>query len=436
MLSGDNGILQKATDAKTETEKGQEKEIVALAYNSALAKKVDNRDSTEVTAEDLNIELVNQGASAYGDNPIIIKFDISRRQYTINNEKISEYVQISNIKLDKSTIELEIDEENIITATIFPTNATESLIWNSQDENVATILSNGEKATIIGKQKGETTITVTNGIINESCRVKVKGANLEILANEVSNNPIEYYGLAVKYKSAKWRIFYADDKNIFLISDKYIMNSNIPISEAGLTKKNTYSAYWNSVPTSQAVLSELKSSFMWDSWTNYTSYSNGKCVSTMLNTNNWKSFVDDTYADYAIGGPTIEMFCASWNAISNNKLYCNKKSSYGYYIGTKSSPTTISAQNIIDDRQNQLYRPYSAQMGGAKGYWISSPSANTNFTGGNAVMNIDSTSTWVSSAKYNNTYFAFRPVVRLKSDVKLIENTTDFGINYNLQLKQ
>lgn len=39
MLSGDNSILQKATDAKNETEKGQEKEIVALAYDSALAKK-------------------------------------------------------------------------------------------------------------------------------------------------------------------------------------------------------------------------------------------------------------------------------------------------------------------------------------------------------------------------------------------------------------
>ena len=36
MLSGNNGILQKATDAKTESGKGQEQEIVALAYNSAL----------------------------------------------------------------------------------------------------------------------------------------------------------------------------------------------------------------------------------------------------------------------------------------------------------------------------------------------------------------------------------------------------------------
>ena len=49
-LSGDNGILQRATDAKTETEKSQEKEIVALAYNSAIAKKVSSGNPTAVTA--------------------------------------------------------------------------------------------------------------------------------------------------------------------------------------------------------------------------------------------------------------------------------------------------------------------------------------------------------------------------------------------------
>ena len=85
MLSGDNSILQKATTAKTETEKGQEKEIVALAYNSALAKKVSISDSTPVTSGDLNIELTNQGASADGDNPIIVTFTKSQNTYTIDS---------------------------------------------------------------------------------------------------------------------------------------------------------------------------------------------------------------------------------------------------------------------------------------------------------------------------------------------------------------
>lgn len=96
MLSGDNGILQKTTTAKTETEKAQEQEIVALAYNSALAKKVSNGDSSKVTAEDLNTELTNQGASADGNSPITVSFTDSKRQYTIDNSGIIEYAGISN----------------------------------------------------------------------------------------------------------------------------------------------------------------------------------------------------------------------------------------------------------------------------------------------------------------------------------------------------
>ena len=97
MLSGDNGILQKATTAKTETEKSQEQEIVALAYNSALAKKVGNGDSTSVTSEDMNTELANQGATASGSNPIKVTFTDSKRQYTISTNGIIKY---SGIKSD------------------------------------------------------------------------------------------------------------------------------------------------------------------------------------------------------------------------------------------------------------------------------------------------------------------------------------------------
>ena len=95
MLSGNNSILQKATDAKSETEKGQEKEFVVLAYNSALAKKVSNNDLTPVTAADLNTELTSQGASADGSNPIIVTFSVSKRQYTVNNGVV-DYAGIKN----------------------------------------------------------------------------------------------------------------------------------------------------------------------------------------------------------------------------------------------------------------------------------------------------------------------------------------------------
>ena len=92
MVSGNNGILQRATDAKTQTEIGQEKETIALAYNSALAKKVGNGDSTAVTAGDLNIELTNQGANANGSNPIIVSFENGHKYSIDSSANIDEYI--------------------------------------------------------------------------------------------------------------------------------------------------------------------------------------------------------------------------------------------------------------------------------------------------------------------------------------------------------
>ncbi len=113
------GILKKAGDAKELTGIGQEKEIVVLAYNSALAKKVGNGDSTSVTAGDLNAELANQGASADGDNPITVTFTTSQRQYTINNNGIIEYAGMSNKEDNPTelTISLEMIHQDVVPTT-------------------------------------------------------------------------------------------------------------------------------------------------------------------------------------------------------------------------------------------------------------------------------------------------------------------------------
>ena len=90
MLSGDNSILQKATDAKTQTEIGQEKEIIALAYNSALAKKVGNGDLAEITTEDLNNELDSSEANATGSTTITIQFKNGHTYIIKSNGEIEE----------------------------------------------------------------------------------------------------------------------------------------------------------------------------------------------------------------------------------------------------------------------------------------------------------------------------------------------------------
>ena len=92
MLAGDNSILQKATDAKTQTGVGQEKEIIALAYNSALAKKVGEGDSSKINANDLNKEFQNDGKNATAidsTNNIEITFENGNTYIIENNGNIS-----------------------------------------------------------------------------------------------------------------------------------------------------------------------------------------------------------------------------------------------------------------------------------------------------------------------------------------------------------
>ncbi len=87
MLTGDNSILQKATDAKEQTGIQQEKEIIALAYHSALTKKVTNGNSSAVTDSELNDELDSNEATAIG-NPIIVTFIKSGNAYEIDSNGI------------------------------------------------------------------------------------------------------------------------------------------------------------------------------------------------------------------------------------------------------------------------------------------------------------------------------------------------------------
>lgn len=82
-----------------------------MAYNSALAKKVGNGDASAVTSEDMNIELINQGDNASGNNPIVVTFEKSQRQYSINGKdgKIAEYTQPNILDLVKIGDYIEYD---------------------------------------------------------------------------------------------------------------------------------------------------------------------------------------------------------------------------------------------------------------------------------------------------------------------------------------
>ena len=84
MLTGENGILTKATESKEETGKAQEEEEIKMAYAAAKANKVD-QVAEDVTADELNAELdkLNSTGEASGSGTLTVTFE-NGHKYTID----------------------------------------------------------------------------------------------------------------------------------------------------------------------------------------------------------------------------------------------------------------------------------------------------------------------------------------------------------------
>ena len=251
-----------------------------------------------------------------------------------------------------------------------------------------------------------------------------------ITAQDVQKHPDWYYGKKVtNYESQNgqndWRIFYSDGTQIFLITGDYINTTEtnrINTTATGMTTSK-YSAYWatNSVPAFQTVDSTTLTRFKATEYTLQSGINNSKCVSTLLNDNNWSSYKDSgNKAEKAIGSPTVEMWMDSWNARypkSSDKIYrkASTSTSYpGYYVGTSSDPTgSYSINNSRKDGySNKLYYPQTSSYNGTNGYWLASPSA----LGSNFVLCVDYYG-YVNRYNYNSSDLGVRPVVSLNSGI-------------------
>ncbi|MBE7089992.1 MAG: hypothetical protein E7362_04225 [Clostridiales bacterium] len=85
-------------------------------------------------------------------------------------------VAVESVTLNKANLTLEVGEEETLTATVTPSNATDkSVIWASEDEQIATV-SNG---TVTAVSEGETIISVItfDGQKTASCMVTVVSAD-------------------------------------------------------------------------------------------------------------------------------------------------------------------------------------------------------------------------------------------------------------------
>ena len=120
------------------------------------------------------------------------------KNVTRGGSNINEVVRISSLTLNKTSLKLEMETEATITATIAPLDATENIIWLSNDEDIVTIKqTSGENncnVKIKTKKSGTTTITAAgaDGRKLATCQIIVLNYRSYITrVNVFDNNSIK-----------------------------------------------------------------------------------------------------------------------------------------------------------------------------------------------------------------------------------------------------
>lgn len=86
-------------------------------------------------------------------------------------EKDEPVINVTGVTLSKSTLSMKVGEEELLTVTVIPANATDKTVrWASSNTTVATVSSSG---LVSAKAKGTTTITATVGSQRATCTVTV-----------------------------------------------------------------------------------------------------------------------------------------------------------------------------------------------------------------------------------------------------------------------
>lgn len=442
---GENGILTKAKDSKERYEEAREYERVQLVIADAQMRS----NSKKITYKNLKDAADNE----FGENQYKLKYDLSEKNFKLT---VNESGKTYDIPADSSDVANELKEiamENNSTIT-------EESMRNAADEIFGegnyNLIHDGDKFEIIPNTgDGEEKI-----IINEDgSDIEVKVRNIVTL-EMIRNNPSTYYGKNVNYTATVknqdtnsnqnvtgWKVFHADDSNIYLIAENYINANLCPPSSKDTVSRPNYVAGGNNprlnfdnynLIQSYAGTTDIPNQVR--KWLSRyfeknfsSSWYNMRIIAYLLDTTAWAGYANSDVADYAIGAPTLEMVAASYNSLYPNTIkietYTDSTQVEGYRLDI-----TRGSMDQYDHGLNNsisLYAPATDIS-----LWLATPpfAAGNNLNvlypvngtygdGGIGNDNATGSTTGITASPDN----ALRPVVCLKNTVKLelsSDNTT------------
>ena len=361
-----------------------------------------------------------------GQNGILTQ--AQKAKTTTDNKSAEEKVKLAVMAARKQSEDASLDLEKLTTEVT--TN------YGGQVEGgafPATVTIDGKSFTV--SSTGEVTAT-GDSIPNPPVPTPTDGISAKNIAD--MDDKTNIYGATVtNYTPAtttdvNWKIFYADDDNIYLIADNYVEKTNLPNSTNGTTAtankpndgNSSYArvAYFNNILgdyAGSARITDSRLKALNNDYFNTKGFSsannNMKSVAYMMDTTAWNSKFKDTNnkADYVIGGPSVELLFKSYNDKYKTAYVSQATNATGYQIKRKAKDTSWS-YSIGSMLKTSAPLYVITARSNALAYWLASPSAN----GTSNVMDVGYGGS-VNSGSCNTDGYGFRPLVCLNSDVKL-----------------
>ncbi len=344
MLSGDNGILQKATTAKQNTDNSQIQEQINLAYHASLVE-----GQGKITEPSLESELKKEFNKDTLDEGWLDKTSVEGK-WKITIDKVSLEVP-AGIEASDNKITIKVGTTNLKDVSNLSTLYGETTDYISVDEvNWQLFYDDNDYIYLIASEY----------------------VPVDTLPNELKKYP--------EGDTPKVAGFYEYTETD---PETHTYAYTGTIVETGEWSKGTSSNTF----TANTVISYITTNYL--KWVNSnvgntTNNLNMKAVAYMMDTSKWNNFAGDVKGAYAIGGPTLEMFVLSYNAkhsenqlgtyetiidASSNSTNGNANSS-GYKVKVGSGSWTDIGEGL--DTGNMWILSYNSDT---YGYWLSSPSA-------------------------------------------------------------
>ena len=275
-----------------------------------------------------------------------------------------------------------------------------------------------------------------NGLINNAKEAKNKTLEAEKTEGESLNTASDYikqtvgvtasgitvddYGKVVtNYQEGSnvWEIFYADDNNVYLITRNNVGSRTLEIAtqeNSGYNGTSDFDGSENFRIKYPAVQNGwLKAIYTKNEGIKYESnYNNMKCVEYLLDSSIWNEKYKTERAEWAIGGPTMELLVASYSKYSKTEITIKEIEGTGY-------ENTIN-EGLTIEKANGVYNHGFT-------YWLSCAS-NVN---PNILNTVEYKEGCVNSNAYNTGEFGIRPVICLNSSVILKESSD--GTTYTIE---